>query len=265
MGKLDQILVGLNLMIPMPATAQSMPGNNHDLHVNHQLNDLHGKCVCEDGQCMSEACDRRKLDDLPDQHVNRQHLPLQYDSPLVPDSLGKHQLNDLHGQRSCEEIDLHLLDDFHDQRVNHQHLPLQYDSCLVRDSLGKNHYQLNDLNDQRVHLSHHPSSAAIDLHQLDDFPVQHVSHQHLPLQYDMIDTCSAEVQTVPVELNDAAPLRFDMIDTCSSEVQTVSVELRDTAVQTGDDLLQPMIEAIAAVQVRESLAALSARLDRIGG
>merc|ERR1712039_1083447 len=108
--------------------------------------------------------------------------------------------------RACEEIDLHLLDDFHDQRVNHQHLPLQYDTCLVRDSLGKNHYQLNDLNDQRVHLSHHPSSAVFDLHQLDDFPVQHVNHQHLPLQFDMIDTCSSEVQTVPVELKDAAIL-----------------------------------------------------------
>merc|ERR1712039_1170057 len=110
-----------------------------------------------------------------------------------------------------------------DQRVNRQQLPLQYDSPLVRDSLGKNQYQLNDLNDQRVHLSHHPSSAVIDLQQLDDFPVQHVNHQHLPLQYDMIDTCSAEVQTVPVELNDAAAQTMDTIDTCSSEVQTVSV------------------------------------------
>merc|ERR1712039_1154974 len=145
-----------------------------------------------------------------DQHVNHQHLPLQLDTGLAGDSLGREQLQ---------------LNDLHDQQVNHQHLPLKCDANLVRDTLGEPQCQLNDLHDQHIHLSHlplqcdtslvrdslgmFPSGAAIDLQQLDDFPDQHVNHNHLPMQYDMIDTSSAATQTLSVELHEVATQAMD--------------------------------------------------------
>merc|ERR1712039_728090 len=196
-AKLDQILVGLNLILPVPG----------DQHVNHQ----HGPLQLDTGLAGdSLGREQLQLNDLHDQqHINRQHLPLQCDS-LVPDSLGEHQLNDIH-----------------DQRVNLQHLPLKCDANLVRDSLGEPQCQLNDLHDQHIHLSHlplqcdtslvrdslgmFPSGAAIDLQQLDDFPDQHVNHNHLPMQYDMIDTSSAATQTLSVELHEVATQAMDVL------------------------------------------------------
>merc|ERR1712039_1098470 len=161
-----------------------------DQHVNHQ----HLPLQLDTGLAGdSLGREHLQLNDLHDQHVNRHHLPLQCDS-FVPDSLAEHQLND-----------------FHDQRVNHQHLPLQYDTSLVRDSSGM-----------------FSSGAVIDLQQLDDFPDQQVNHKHLPMQYDMIDTCSAETQTFPVELHDVATQAMDTISTCAS-TQTADVLVLDPA------------------------------------
>merc|ERR1712039_318582 len=101
--KLDQILVGLNLMIPVPEPIHHQKAKrDSDMH---QLNDLHDHRPCG-------KIDLHQLDDFHDQPVNHQHLPLQCDSsleldsvsryhhpivrcdcPLVPDCLNEHQLN----------------------------------------------------------------------------------------------------------------------------------------------------------------------------
>merc|ERR1712039_1041396 len=114
--KLDQILVGLNLMIPVPEP------------IHHQK--------------VKRDSDMHQLNDFHDQPVNHQHLPLQCDSSLELDSVSWH-----HHPLVPDSLDRHQPNDLSDQHVNHKHLPLQYDIPLVFDSFDK--HQLNDLQDQR--------------------------------------------------------------------------------------------------------------------